>query len=222
MSQLDDLYLPDGKRLGVQIYGQPGSGKSYFIEHTLKAFLRKNQSEHLRMIYVSPKHETILDKEPIYDLEKLEKHLRKNRVAVFYPNPDYYEQDVDALIDLIFEIKEVNEDFKATIMIDDAQTFLGSRVGASTSHRRLVLTGRSKMIRVVYVSHALILNKTLEGQMSFLVAFTNPLPLEYRNAIDRFGYDPEPFSESMQNTPYAYVWFDTRTRNGKIHPPIEL
>ena len=222
MSQLDDLYLPDGKRLGVQIYGQPGAGKSYFLEHTLKAFLQKNKNEHLRIIYVSPKHETILEKEPIYDLSKMEKHLKKNRMAVFYPSPDFYEQDVDSLIDLIFDIKEFNPDFKATIIIDDAQVFLGSRASATPAHKRLVLTGRSKLIRVVYVSHALVMHKLLEGQMSYLISFTNPLPLEYRNAIQRFGYDPAEFEEPMKNTPYAYVWFDTRTRVGKLHSPLEL
>tara|TARA_R110000824_G_scaffold201949_4_gene386139 strand:- start:657 stop:1328 length:672 start_codon:yes stop_codon:yes gene_type:complete len=220
--QLDDLYLPDGKRLGVQLYGQPGSGKSYFIEHTLKAFMKKNQDENLRVIYVSPKHETILDKEPIYDLAKIEKHLKKNRMAVFYPSPNFYEQDVDELIDLIFDIREFNEDFKATILIDDAQVFLGSRASATPSHKRLVLTGRSKKIRVVYVSHALVMHKLLEGQMSFLISFTNPLPLEYRNAIQRFGYDPQPFEESMKETEYAYVWFNTRTREGRLHPPLEI
>ena len=221
MSQLDDLYLPDGKRLVVQIYGQPGSGKSFFIEHTLKAFLKKNRDENLRVIYVSPKHETILDKEPIYDLAKVEKYLRKNRMLVYYPNPNFYEQDVDEIINLTFDIQEFNDDFKAVVIIDDAQTFLGSRAAASPAHRRLVLTGRSKRIRVVYVSHALVMHKLLEGQMSFLISFTNPLPLEYRNAISRFGYDPEKWAEPMSQTEYAYVWFNTRTREGRLMKPIE-
>ena len=221
MSQLDELYLPDGKRLGVQIYGQPGSGKTFFLEHTLKAFLKKNKDENLRVIYISPNHETILDKDPIYDLGKVEKFLKKNRMMVYFPNPNFYEQDVDQIIDLVFEIQQFNPDFKATILIDDCQVFLGSRASASPAHRRLVLTGRSKKIRVVYCAHALVMHKLLEGQMSTLISFTNPLPLEYRNAVTRFGYDPEPFALPMSETPYAYVWFDTRTRKGRLHQPIE-
>ena len=65
------------------------------------------------------------------------------------------------------------------------------------------------------------MHKLLEGQMSTLISFTNPLPLEYRNAVTRFGYDPEPFALPMSETPYAYVWFDTRTRKGRLHQPIE-
>ena len=221
MSQLDDLYLPDGKRLGVMIYGQPGSGKSFFIEHTLKAFLKKNQDENLRVIYISPKHESMLDMEPVYDLGKVEKYLKKNRMMVYFPDPNFYEEDVDSLIDLTFDIREFNPDFKAVVICDDAQVFLGSRASATPAHKRLVLTGRSKMIRVVYVSHALVLNKLLEGQLSWLVSFTNPLPLEYRNAIARFGYDPEKWAQPMNETEYAYVWFNTRTREGRLMKPIE-
>ena len=35
MRMLDDLYLPDGKRLTSQIVGKPGSGKSYYLTHTI-------------------------------------------------------------------------------------------------------------------------------------------------------------------------------------------
>ena len=159
--------------------------------------------------------------EPVYDLGKVEKYLKKNRMMVYYPDPNFYEQDVDSLIDLTFDIREFNPDFKAVVIIDDAQVFLGSRASATPAHKRLVLTGRSKMIRVVYVSHALVLNKLLEGQLSWLVSFTNPLPLEYRNAIARFGYDPEKWAQPMNENEYAYVWFNTRTREGRLMKPIE-
>ena len=35
MSMLDDLYLPDGKRLTTQIVGKPGGGKSFYLRETL-------------------------------------------------------------------------------------------------------------------------------------------------------------------------------------------
>ena len=39
---LDDLYLPDGKRLTTQIVGKPGGGKSFYLRETLMQFLKKN------------------------------------------------------------------------------------------------------------------------------------------------------------------------------------
>jgi type II secretory pathway predicted ATPase ExeA len=57
MSMLDDLYLPDKKRLTVQLVGRPGSGKSYMLKKTLDAFLKQNEDEDLRILYICPKHE---------------------------------------------------------------------------------------------------------------------------------------------------------------------
>ena len=74
MGMLEELYLPDAKRLNVMIAGQPGSGKSFFMENTLREFLKQNKSKYLRVIYISPKEETILDLDPIFP-EDLEKHL---------------------------------------------------------------------------------------------------------------------------------------------------
>ena len=39
---LDDLYLPDGKRLTTQIVGKPGGGKSFYLRETLMQFMKKN------------------------------------------------------------------------------------------------------------------------------------------------------------------------------------
>ena len=92
MSMLDDLYKPDYKsRLTTQIVGRPGSGKSYYLKHTINEFLKRNKDPNYRMVFVCPKHEMILsDKKehrPIRT-DQLEKHLRKNRVAVVYPDID--------------------------------------------------------------------------------------------------------------------------------------
>ena len=122
MSMLDDLYKPDYKsRLTTQIIGRPGSGKSYYLRHTISEFLKRNKDPDYRMIFVCPKHEMILsdkkEHQPI-STDKLEKHLRKNRVAIVYPDIDFLDQEADYIIDLIFAIERENEGFSATIVID--------------------------------------------------------------------------------------------------------
>ena len=57
---LDDLYLPDGKRLTSQIVGKPGSGKSYYLTHTIDTFLKKHKDPSYRLIYICPKQEADL------------------------------------------------------------------------------------------------------------------------------------------------------------------
>ena len=145
MSMLDDLYLPDKKRLTVQLVGRPGSGKSYMLKKTLDAFLKQNEDEDLRILYICPKHEFTYSKVRPTSLFQLQKSLRKARLTILYPDPTFFDGETDAAVDMMFSLKEANdENFKGVIIIDDAQIILDSRKAASPSMKRLVLTGRSK------------------------------------------------------------------------------
>ena len=84
---LNDLYLPDYKRLSTMLIGAPGGGKSFFVSNTLMEFVRRSEDENLRVIYSCPKQEMYLGEGTFTTLDKLEKHLSKNRIAVIYPDP---------------------------------------------------------------------------------------------------------------------------------------
>ena len=220
---LDDLYLPDGKRLTSMVSGKPGSGKSMFLIQTLSQFLKKHTDPSFRLIYVCPKHEANLgEKNPPIGVDKLEKRLKKNRVAVVYPNPHYVDAEVDYCIDLVFSIQQANPDFSCTIIIDDAQTFISSRKAASPSFRRLALTGRSKNIRFVAVAHQMVFSKDLEGSTSYLALFSMPVKLYHKDAERRYGLDVEPFIEPLADTPYSFVWFDVTKNKAQLYEPIEV
>ena len=217
---LNDLYKPDGKRLTTMVVGRPGSGKSYFLNKTLREYATKSQDENWRMVYVCPKHEAQLSKEPPIGVDGMEQHLRKNRVATVYPDPDYVEAEVEYVIDLMFAMKNANPDFTATLCVDDAQTFLSSRKQASPQFRRLALTGRSKGIRFVAVSHSLIFNKDLEGSTSFIVNFTLPVKLFHKDAMIRYGFDFEPYVEPLADTEYSFVFYDVTKSRATLYEPI--
>ena len=94
MSMLQELYRSDGKRLNVIIAGMPGSGKSFFIEHTLKDYLSKSRLKNERVVYITPKQESIIDLE-ITPLDKFEDAFRKERIIVLAPPMETLEDDVD-------------------------------------------------------------------------------------------------------------------------------
>jgi len=221
MGMLEELYLPDAKRLNVMCCGQPGSGKSFYLEHTLKEFLKQNKSKKLRIVYISPKHESILGLEPT-PAGDLEKHLRKERVAVIFPDPEYAQEDTDHVIDTVFEIGNANEGFKGVVIIDDSQVFLSSRRDASAAMRRLTLTGRSHNIRGIFVAHAMILNKALEGSMQYILNFTLPQPMFFKDAQRRFGFDPTPHQEYLRTTDYGYVWYDVTKNLAREMPALDV
>lgn len=220
MGMLEELYLPDTKRLNVMIAGQPGSGKSFYLEQTLKQFLRQNKSKLLRVVYVSPKHESIMGIEPI-QAQDLEKHLKKERVAVIFPDPEDPAYEVDFVINKVFDIGDANEGFKGVVIIDDSQTFLSSRKDASSAFRRLTLTGRSRGIRGIFVAHAMILNKALEGSIQHVLNFTLPQPMFFKDAQRRFGFDPAPHQDYLRNTQYGYVWYEVTTDTVREMPAID-
>jgi len=217
---LEKLFKPDGKMLTTMVVGRPGSGKSYFLNKTLTEFCKKNPDESWRLVYICPKHEmTFKDVKPV-SVDSLEKHLRKNQVAIVYPDPHWVEGEVEYSIDLLFAIKQANPDFSATIVVDDAQTFLSSRRQASPQFRRLALTGRSKGIRFVAVSHSMIFNKDLEGSTSFIVNFTLPVKLFHKDAMTRYGFDFEPYVEPLADREYSFVFFDVTKSRARLFEPI--
>jgi len=223
MSRLDDAFKPDFKALTSMVVGRPGSGKSYWLKHSIRDFMRSHKDKNYRLVYVCPKHEmSLYDKSKPIGVESLEKHLRKNRTAVVYPDPDYVEAEVDYCIDTLFAIRNANPDFTCTIVVDDAQTFIQSRRAASQSFRRLALTGRSKGIRFVAVSHQMVFSKDLEGSTSYIVFFSMPVKLYHRDAMVRYGFDPEGYLEKMSEKPYSFVWFSVTDQKSTLMNPIDV
>ena len=223
MSRLDDAFKPDFKALTSMVVGRPGSGKSFWLEHSIRDFMRSHKDPNYRLVYICPKHEmSLYDKSKPIGVESLEKHLRKNRTAVVYPDPDYVESEVDYCIDTLFAIRNANPDFTCTIVVDDAQTFIQSRRAASQSFRRLALTGRSKGIRFVAVSHQMVFSKDLEGSTSYIVFFSMPVKLYHRDAMVRYGFDPEGYLEKMGEKPYRFVWFSVTDQKSTLMNPIDV
>ena len=185
--------------------------------------MKSHKDPAYRLVYICPKHEmSLFDKSKPIGVESLEKHLRKNRTAVVYPDPDYVEAEVDYCIDTLFAIRNANPDFTCTIVVDDAQTFIQSRRAASQSFRRLALTGRSKGIRFVAVSHQMVFSKDLEGSTSYIVFFSMPVKLYHRDAMVRYGFDPEGYLEKMGEKPYSFVWFSVTDQKSTLMNPIDV
>lgn len=225
MTMLNDLYYPSGTSLHKMVVGQSGSGKSYFIEETAKAFLKGVKDPEYRMVYFSPKNEGFLDlldkkQKPVYDVGGMMKQLEKHRVVVFYPDATGLEETMDDTINALFDLKDGNPDFKVSLIIDDSQVFLSSRKRASDAFTRLALLGRSRNINAIYVSHAVVLNKSLEGQVDLMAFFTLPAKVHWKATEERFGFNPEPYMERLKEQQYSFLYVDIRTGMCSCMNPI--
>ncbi len=228
----NDLFMPTGKSLHKVVVGQSGSGKSVFLEESAKAFLKNNSSETMRLVYFSPKQEGFISllpkdkkKRPIGlvgSVDGMLKNLEKNVLTVFYPDSYELESTMDETLDALFDFKDANPTFKCTIVIDDSQVFLSSRKQASESFRRIALLGRSRELNVIFVSHAVVLNKTLEGQVDTLIFFSLPAKAHWKQTEERYGFNPEPMIEQLRSVPYSFVYYDVRSTNARMMNPIPL
>jgi len=228
---LDSLFTPTGKSLHKIVVGQSGSGKSYFLQSGAKKYLKRNADPNFRMVYFSPKQEGFVDllpkdkkKNPIGlvgDVESMLKNMEKQTLTVFYPDPAGLEETMDDTIDSIFEMKDANPDLTCSLIIDDSQIFLSARKASSESFRRAALLGRSRSINVIFVSHGLVLNKTLEGQIDSLYFFTLPAKVHWKAGEERYGFNPEPYIEDLQSVEYSFVAFDVKKGSARLMNPIE-
>lgn len=216
-----ELYEPDGKKLTSLIIGAPGAGKSFYVSNSLMSWMKSNKDKNQRLVYCCPKNEMYLGENTLVNIDKLEKHLSKNRIAVVYPNPLNVEEEVDYLIDFLFDLREANPELKTTFVVDDSQIFLSSRRQVSPSWKRLALTGRSRNLRLIAMAHAPVFSKELEGSTSYIVHFRTLLsPIHVKDFMNRFGYNPEPYIEPLNEISYSHVLFDVTTGKTKLMNPL--
>lgn len=230
MERIDRLLKPDGSNLSAVVFGRAGSGKSTAVESWARAAIKsRSYGKNWRLIYVSPKHEGFEDLkigkkkiEPLYDVEDVVSSLRKNRAAIWFPeNMTTMEYEMDWLISALYDYKEANPDFSATLILDDAQVWVEARKTNSNEMKRLILTGRSKQIKTVLVSHGLVINKMLEGQVDLIVAFDSGNPIWWKAAQDRFNLDLEAHADALKSKPYSFLWYDIRQESPILFDPIQ-
>ena len=122
---VEKLLLPDKKNLSVAYAARSGSGKTFHLTKMVESAVKNPAFKNTRFVYCSIKHEDYFkhskDNPPVNSVTDALENMREKKVTVFYPpEPEFYEQDIDILIDGIFDMKEVNPDHSFTIIIDDA------------------------------------------------------------------------------------------------------
>jgi len=225
--EIVSLYQPTNKTLHKQVIGQSGSGKTVFLEKTAETYLRNNTNDSFRLIYFSPKHENFLDllpkgQKPVSSVDEMLKSMSENTLTVVYPPVEGLDDVMDDVINSLFDMKDANPKLSATLVIDDAQTFLSARKEASTAFRRIALLGRSKSLNVIFVAHQPILNKTLEAQVEKLVFFSLPNPNQYKSTEERFGFDPSNYDEALKSKKYSFVIYEVGTGKSRLMNPLQL
>jgi len=207
------LFLPDGGSysLSTAMSARSGSGKTTLLTRLISEARKDEAFQETRFIYVSVKAEHLFKEKklkPVSSVQAALKNMRKNAITVFYPmEPEFYEADVDSLIDSIFQLSDQNPTASFVVIIDDANILKGfdNRGIPSQQIKKLAVAGRSKRIRGMFITHRLAnLPRLMNGNLSALVVMSvNSMDLDYSKRI--FGMDFEPLSEELGEYRWSVV-----------------
>jgi len=207
------LFLPDGGpySLSSAMSARSGSGKTTLLTRLITEARKDEAFKETRFVYVSVKAEHLFKEKklkPVRSVFDAVKHMRKNPITVFYPSePEFYEDDVDTLIDQIFQLSDGNPEASFVIVIDDANILKGfdNRGVPSQQIKKLAVAGRSKRIRGLFITHRLAnLPRLMNGNLSALIVMSvNSMDLDYSKRI--FGMDFEPLAMELGGYRWSVV-----------------
>lgn len=223
------LFLPDGGSHGLSVAyaSKPGGGKTYHFTRLVKSAASQAEFKNTRFIYTSIKQESYFDGvTPTDSVAEVLSQLETQQIVVYYPpEADMYEQDIDELIEGIFNMREQNEDSKFVIAIDDCNCLDGfnNRGTLSKQVKKLIIAGRSKNVKGCFLCHRLTdLPRIARGNFSSMVVF-NISPMDNEQARKTWGIDFEEYLDGLTDFRWLFVDMvdDSITRFSPLPPPSD-
>tara|TARA_R110001583_G_scaffold131763_1_gene283581 strand:- start:48 stop:737 length:690 start_codon:yes stop_codon:yes gene_type:complete len=195
--------------LSTAMAARSGSGKTTLLTHLVNEARKDEAFKETRFVYISIKQEQLFDeKVPIVtNVDDLLKQWAKNPIVTYYPTePEFYEVDIDEIIETSFSVVDKVEG-GIVLIIDDANVIKGfdSRGIVSPSVKKLTIAGRSKGIRGLFICHRISnLPRLMNGNLSGMVLMSiSSMDLDYSKKI--FGQDFEPLMPELVDYRWAYV-----------------
>lgn len=208
-----------------QVYGISGQGKTVFLRESLRKAARSADfSPSHRFIIFDVKHEgyeTLAP--PVLTSERAIRNLKRDRLAVIHPDIETSKRELDELIGWLFDAAEVNQDFSATLVIEESSTFIGTSVGSiPNSIKRLATQGRSLNLTMILVNQRALSNKWTDTQSSSITMFRLARP-DGRMLFERWGVDAESMDKRLKERRFSFAHLDLEEPDElKFYAPIDI
>ena len=210
---------------GRQVYGISGQGKTVFLRESLRKAARSTDfSPSHRFIIFDVKHEGYESlAPPVLTSERAIRNLKRDRLAVIHPDIETSKRELDEIIGWLFDAAEVNQDFSATIVIEESSTFIGTSVGSiPNSIKRLATQGRSLNLTMILVNQRALSNKWTDTQSSSITMFRLARP-DGRMLFERWGVDAESMDKRLKERRFSFAHLDLEEPDElKFYAPIDI
>lgn len=206
------------------VAGLSGSGKTKAVLHALQEASKGNRwGKKHRFVIIDPKtqggdYDILSDAH--MDVATALRSIEKERITVFWPDMEFLEEQISAIIDHMFWLSDSDPKASFTFVLDEAATVIsGNKVPLAI--KKIAVQGRSKRIKPVFVSQRPILNRWTDGNLSNLLLF-RILPMDADLLSKRWGADFVTIDENIKGVPYSFAWFDLETGNLNYVSPLPL
>jgi len=221
---IERLYNPNQRELGTLVSGLSGSGKTTAVISSLQQAIESDKfGEYHRFVIIDPKWQYgdyDMLAVPVTRFDKVMKSIRKNRVTVFYPDITSLEEEVSLIVQYMFYLANSKKDVSFTFVLDEANTLIEPNK-IPNELKRLVVQGRAKNIKPVFISQRPIVNRWTDSNLStglfFRILRTDADVLKRRWGID-FDY----MADQLLDRPFSFLYFDLETTETKLMNPLPL
>lgn len=194
----------------TQVYGISGTGKSVFLCESLrKACRSKDFGEKHRFIVFDIKHEgyeTLAP--PVYSVAHAMKKMDKDKIVVIHPSMETADEELDDMINYLFELANFDPEFSATFILEESSTFISSSVhGIPRTIKRFATQGRSKGLSLLLVNQRSLSSKWTDTQSSAIVGFRLAIP-DRKLLLDRWGIRAEEVDSKVAEQKFSFFHFD--------------
>ena len=226
---IEHLYQPNRKRLGVLWAGTSGSGKTTAVISTLRqAILSPKFGEFHRFVIVDPKvqrgdYDLLAD--PVTTLDAALASMQKERVTLYWPDYPEFDQatlewDISRVVDEMFDLSQSKDEPTFTFILDEASIVI-SPTRVPPSLKRLSVQGRAKGIIPPFLSQRPLTNRWLDANLSRVMLF-RMLPVDADNLTKRWGVDFVSADERIREKPYSFIHFDLENASIQNMNPVPL
>jgi len=221
---VERLFHPDGKHLGSIFAGMSGSGKTTAAVSMLQEASKSSKfNEHHRFIIIDPKRQpgdwdVLAD--PITDLKKASKSIRKERITLFWPEMETLEEEVSYLADYAFNLADSEPKSSYTFVLDESSILI-TPTQIPLSLKRLAVQGRAKKIMPIWITQRPLVSRWTDANVSNMLLFRT-LPVDADQLSKRWGVDFESNMSIIREKDYSFAWFDLEKAKIKHMNPVDL
>lgn len=207
-----------------QVYGISGTGKTVFLCESLRSACRsKSFGDRFRFIVLDVKHEGYESlAPPVRSVGAAIQALNKDKIAVIHPSIEDAHEELDEIINYLFDMAEDVPDFSACLVLEESSTFIGSSVGQiPASVKRMATQGRSKGLTLILVNQRALGNRWCDTQSSSITCFRLAIP-DRELLFKRWGVRHEELEERLSKEKFSFANYDLESLKLSFYSPIKI